>query len=287
MEYILQNFSGCLGCHWTSYIGILLLSLLAVALITGAIHSRNYYRPNPGVCLSLKENWKGPVLFVTAHPDDECMFFGPSMINSVWNAGKENVYLLCLTTGNYYGLGSIRKKELFKAAKELGLNLNNVFVVDDSAFLDGGDQHWDSSKVFNEIENKIKQFKIRTVVTFDDYGVSGHINHVAIYVALSTRLCRNYCIPNSVKLYTLESVNMLRKYSSIIDLAYSVIHTYVYLYFNPNGQILFLSGLSDLLKLQKAMRKHGSQLVWFRHLYVLFSRYMMVNNLKLEGRLNV
>ena len=38
-------------------------------------------------------------LFVTAHPDDECMFFSPT-IYGLQKDGWE-VYLLCLSTGNY------------------------------------------------------------------------------------------------------------------------------------------------------------------------------------------
>lgn len=30
---------------------------------------------------------------------------------------------------------------------------------------------------------------------------------------------------------------------------------------------------------QRAMSCHRSQLLWFRHLYVLFSRYMRINSL--------
>lgn len=38
------------------------------------------------------------VLFITAHPDDECMFFGPTILHYT---RKKNcvVYLMCLSTG--------------------------------------------------------------------------------------------------------------------------------------------------------------------------------------------
>lgn len=38
------------------------------------------------------------ILFVTSHPDDECMFFGPSIITLTRKPGA-NVYLLCLSKG--------------------------------------------------------------------------------------------------------------------------------------------------------------------------------------------
>ena len=41
------------------------------------------------------------VLFVMAHPDDETMFFGPSIINLCRQQPKVQVFLLCLSTGDY------------------------------------------------------------------------------------------------------------------------------------------------------------------------------------------
>lgn len=40
------------------------------------------------------------VLIVTAHPDDECMFFGPTIFR-LCEQGAE-VYLLCLSNGNFF-----------------------------------------------------------------------------------------------------------------------------------------------------------------------------------------
>eukprot|EP01104_Vermistella_antarctica_P013269 TRINITY_DN3994_c0_g1_i2.p1 TRINITY_DN3994_c0_g1~~TRINITY_DN3994_c0_g1_i2.p1 ORF type:complete len:207 (-),score=0.87 TRINITY_DN3994_c0_g1_i2:28-648(-) len=53
------------------------------------------------------------VLYVTAHPDDEAMFFVPS-ITSMTSTDACEVHLLCLSTGNYDGLGDIRKAELMR-----------------------------------------------------------------------------------------------------------------------------------------------------------------------------
>ena len=49
---------------------------------------------------------KKRILFVTAHPDDECMFFGPAILNLNQYC---KVYLLCLSSGNLL-LYSILKK---------------------------------------------------------------------------------------------------------------------------------------------------------------------------------
>lgn len=40
---------------------------------------------------------------------------------------------------------------------------------------------------------------------------------------------------------------------------------------------VFVSGIKEYMQAIQAMRAHRTQLVWFRWLYVLFSRYMWVN----------
>lgn len=49
------------------------------------------------------------LLLVTAHPDDETMFFRPLIeeLNST-----HNIHLLCFSNGDRYGLGKIRGEEL-------------------------------------------------------------------------------------------------------------------------------------------------------------------------------
>jgi len=41
------------------------------------------------------------VLFVIAHPDDECMFFGPSILHFTQKE-KAMVFLICFTNGWYH-----------------------------------------------------------------------------------------------------------------------------------------------------------------------------------------
>lgn len=44
-----------------------------------------------------------------------------------------------------------------------------------------------------------------------------------------------------------------------------------------NQRAVFTSGLRQYVTTVQAMKRHASQLVWFRYLYVAFSRYMWVN----------
>jgi N-acetylglucosaminylphosphatidylinositol deacetylase len=71
-------------------------------------------------------------LFVLAHPDDETVFFTPTV-----HAMREqsNLHILVLSNGGYDGLGKIREKEMEKAAEYLGFK--DFKVVDDKEILDG------------------------------------------------------------------------------------------------------------------------------------------------------
>ncbi|CDJ56814.1 N-acetylglucosaminylphosphatidylinositol deacetylase, putative [Eimeria maxima] len=118
-------------------------------------------------CDEREEQAKIGVLFVTAHPDDECMFFAPSL--SLFASKKERfeVFLLCLSTGDYAGLGTTRKAELFAAAAAFGILKENVCCVDEGDMKDGWNK-WSSKSIF----------------TFDCRGVSSHPNHVSVYEGL-------------------------------------------------------------------------------------------------------
>ena len=64
---------------------------------------------------------------VTAHPDDEVMFFAPALLC----LGEEfTIHILCLSTGDYDGLGAMRKLELTKACAQLGIPPERVTVID-------------------------------------------------------------------------------------------------------------------------------------------------------------
>lgn len=72
------------------------------------------------------------------------------------------------------------------------------------------------------------------------------------------------------KIFTLTSVNACRKYMFLLDLLPSLL-------FSSNW---FILNLRDYKLIQQAMAQHKSQMVWFRRLYVIFSRYMLINTLR-------
>ena len=66
---------------------------------------------------------------VTAHPDDEVMFFSPTILTLV-GFGVE-VSAICLSLGNADGLGDVRRQELVASYSALGVPSTNVDIVDD------------------------------------------------------------------------------------------------------------------------------------------------------------
>jgi len=171
------------------------------------------------------------VLIVTSHPDDETMFFGPTILSlcrGKSNFESKNLFLLCMSTGDHKNIGSKRKFELYNACKILGIPEENITIL--------------------------------------RHGISGHKNHSSIYSAMAYLVMENR-LPSATKVFALRSVNVLRKYSSLLDVPMSFIL----------ASVVYTASVKDWCILHKAMAAHGSQNVWFRKLYMLFSRYILIN----------
>ncbi|KAL3998504.1 GlcNAc-PI de-N-acetylase family protein [Acanthocheilonema viteae] len=205
-------------------------------------------------------------LLVIAHPDDETMFFTPTL-HGLRLSGS-NIYLLCISTGNSNGLGVIRKYELASAFTVHGLSLDNLTVLDYDNFQDGFIQ-WSKEELAKVILRHIQMLDVDLVITFDEGGVSAHPNHIGCFRALQY-LYTIGLIPAGVQIFVLESVSIWRKYMIFLDALISSFHsTFLYI----SSPLLYITAW-------RAMWAHRSQLVWFRYLYMLFSRYVLINTLK-------
>ncbi|XP_055992573.1 N-acetylglucosaminyl-phosphatidylinositol de-N-acetylase isoform X1 [Sorex fumeus] len=206
-------------------------------------------------------------LLVIAHPDDEAMFFAPTVLGL--GRGGHRLSLLCFSAGNYYNQGKIRKKELLQSCEVLGIPPSRVMIIDNRDFPDDPDVQWNTESVASVLLQYIQVNGISLVVTFDARGVSGHNNHIALYTAVRS-LHSEGKLPKGCSVLTLQSVNVLRKYISFLDLPFSLSHT---------QDVLFVLTSEEVARAKRAMSCHHSQLLWFRRLYVLFSRYMRINSL--------
>ncbi|XP_034828008.1 N-acetylglucosaminyl-phosphatidylinositol de-N-acetylase [Maniola hyperantus] len=243
------------------YIGVWLLGYLCVCCVVYRRYARKLPTRIRGA-LGAKR-----VLLVIAHPDDECMFFGPTIFR-LCEQGAE-VYILCLSNGNYEGKGIERRKELWDACQHLGVPDTNICLMTDSRLPDTPKAQWPAPVIAKLIEHKLEALDIDTLVTFDRGGISSHPNHSAVFYAVAYMFVEKN-MPQKCTVYTLDSVNILRKYLGFLDLPLS---------FVLSSKRYFLRW-TESRRVTRAMKRHRSQMVWFRYLYVIFSRYMVINTLR-------
>jgi N-acetylglucosaminylphosphatidylinositol deacetylase len=203
---------------------------------------------------------------VIAHPDDEAMFFVPTVSSFV--AAGADCFLLCLSSGNYDGLGATRRTELVASAQVLGIPATHVQTIDDPLLQDGPKESWPAREIGGVLDTFVKRHRIDTLVTFDAQGVSGHPNHISVHVGVRDFIQQS---TSTVRAYQLESTNILRKYLGIVDFIWSQLLTT----FSRDGRLLLCS--PNPLLSYWAMCAHASQFVWYRYLFVIFSRYTFMN----------
>ncbi|KAJ1609700.1 N-acetylglucosaminyl-phosphatidylinositol de-N-acetylase [Cryptosporidium canis] len=121
--------------------------------------------------------------------------------------------------GNYYGLGKVREKELYDACGELGITKERVRVVSNDRLQDQPNERWSHKDVIHEVESFVDEHSIDFIVTFDEYGVSGHINHISTYESLREWI-RGSQRESYPKVYVLETSNIFIKYSGLFSMVY-------------------------------------------------------------------
>lgn len=256
---------------------------------------------------------------VVAHPDDESMFFLPSVFG-IKKEPDANVWLLCLTTGNYDGLGKIRSKELYRTGREI-LGLDRLLLCDDAEIQDHPRDSWDIARAATLIETTLqdaltikeeegsksttttpRRYSNIQIVTFDYYGVSGHVNHRDTFLAC-LRFCSDHdrfvaSVPSkdriaTVEMWTLESESsLIFKYFPIMPwirlflscfglLPPSYSSSLISSYGNrkKSDDVIYFYLHLPLLN-WRAMASHASQFVWYRRLFVVFCCYTYTNKLR-------
>lgn len=240
------------------------------------------------------------ICLLIAHPDDEAMFFAPTVLALTKPSLGNHLKILCLSSGNADGLGEIRRKELVRSALLLGIrNADDVLVLDDPQFPDSMTKTWDAKAISTLLASTFApkmaklspksapEVNIDLVITFDKQGVSSHPNHISLYhgalLFVQSVMQRHSGWEPAIKLYTLTSINVFRKYISIFEAPFTVtIASFTKKYGGdfPTPQ-LFVNGPLGYRKSQRAMTEaHQSQMRWFRWGWIGVSRYMIVNDLK-------
>ncbi|XP_071715984.1 uncharacterized protein [Rutidosis leptorrhynchoides] len=254
------------------YLISVLVAVVWIASLCKFLHATLYPYPSPILNIDDEYLPKRNVLLVIAHPDDESMFFSPT-INQLTSRGH-NVHILCMSTGNADGIGDVRKKELYRASAILKVPNLQVTVLDHPEFQDGFGKVWSSSIISKIVEKKVLAHAIDTIITFDSYGVSGHCNHRDVHHGV-----QRYLLDTSsrdIEAWELVSTNLIRKFSGPIDIWLSLWSSGENTL--PESKECFLN--DHPRRSYAAMSEHRSQWVWFRKLFVIFSSYTYVNTLR-------
>jgi len=122
-----------------------------------------------------------PVVGIFAHPDDEA--FGPSGTLAQFARDGRDVYIICVTKGDAGenhsdedgDLKIIREDELRASAKELGVK--DVFFLN---FKDGTLSNNIYHDVADALQKKLEELQPEIVITLENRGISGHLDHIAV-----------------------------------------------------------------------------------------------------------
>lgn len=247
------------------------------------------------------------ICLLIAHPDDEAMFFSPTITALTAPDLENHLKILCLSSGDADGLGETRKGELAVSAVMLGLRAaNDVLVLEDEAFPDSMTATWPTAKITQVLSSAFApsatqghkktppEAKVDVIITFDKHGVSDHPNHKSLYYG-----ARAWALgilkgkegwKNPVEMYTLTSTNIARKYMSFLDAtitlsigAFRGLRAGKKRVKEEPPSLVFISSYDGYRKGQKAMTQgHKTQMRWFRWAWICIGRYMIVNDLKRE-----
>jgi N-acetylglucosaminylphosphatidylinositol deacetylase len=112
--------------------------ILLVTLLSPTTSPHTFLPPyNP---LIIPPNDPARILLLTSHPDDECLFFAPTLLALLRQGAcpqgvnasefrKNEVHSLCLSTGNAHGLGAVRAEELERSLDILGVDKDKRRVL--------------------------------------------------------------------------------------------------------------------------------------------------------------
>ncbi|KAA8646014.1 hypothetical protein EYZ11_009666 [Aspergillus tanneri] len=289
----------------------LLVTFVVVPLIL--YHLLAYHLANHPLLVSRDFRKSTSILYVTAHPDDESLFFSPSLLYRSDDPSVpylKNFYLGNWTNidceGDYDGKGQTRRAELKRACSSAGIPADRCVSLDHYELQDNPTQWWKEDLISELVDDHVRRWKADLIVTFDDGGISGHINHRAVNsgvrypplppyrVSMSkdeNNENRKYIESKSIPAYALQTKFLLRKYAGLADLlptsvpfAWRIVAA---LFSSPRDgadvdpdHVLLVTPWGKYFQSRELFAQHASQYSWDRVLYLIISRYMWYNDLR-------
>jgi len=197
------------------------------------------------------------------------------------------VFSLCLSHGDSEGLGQVRREEFHRAMDVLKIPKSRRWILNHPLLQDDIKMMWESNVIATQVEPYVTDYGIDTILTFDDYGVSSHPNHISIIRGIRHML-ETKLFAKPPKVYSLSTVPLFQKYTGVFGGVFARFSwglktvlkglPFVNLFMSDLAAApVFISGAEQYIRGLSAMKQHRSQMVWFRWLNVFFSRYMWVN----------
>ncbi|KAI3406824.2 GPI12 [Candida oxycetoniae] len=240
------------------------------------------------------------VYFIIGHPDDEVMFFAPTILELSKSWYGNDVELISFSKGDavHESMARIRSQELYNSARMLGVDRSKVHIL---SYKDGMNETWSFDSVAKSLGKIIdldkKTKKGIVLITFDESGVSSHPNHISLYYG--TKEFFKTLPPKSkqvTKLFTLKSLGFWEKYSFTLLTNIELFVNYISIlirkfapvninvsFFSPVNNSTSIKIYSDLNMLACSYAAmaygHFSQMVWFRYGWLALSRYLTYNHL--------
>ena len=232
---------------------------------------------------------------VVAHPDDEVMFFAPTILELDSRLPPNVEFnVVCLSKGGADELGDTRVQELKESVNLLLANSKRQYQLQQHDYPDGHEETWDQESVQSTIKDSVLQGRRSSVLlTFDDKGVSKHVNHIACHEAVSNLVQDESNVKAALYLDSYGD-NIVLKYSAFFWeiwkltrdwFLHRVLPTSSYNENKPATEITLMSDYSSyILSFASMLHSHKSQMVWFRYGWWTFSRFVFVNDLKMVNK---
>lgn len=202
--------------------------------------------------------WESPtldadLLVLAAHSDDEALYFGPAIAQSI-NAGK-NVQVAYLT---HHFATRVRPHETLDSLWVLGVRSYPIFGLfpdKQSTSLAHAYTIFPKEKVLEYEINLIRRFKPEVILSHDFAGEYGHGAHMVLSDVLKQAL-------------VLSSDFNVYPQSAVVYGTFSPLKVYIHLYaqqpilLNVNTPLTAFNALSPLQVARAAYEKHVSQHIW-------------------------
>lgn len=232
-------------------------------------------------------NHKTSLSLIIAHPDDEIMFFGPTLQQlDLLLPADIRLNIVCLSTGNAENLGTTRERELRQAVNFLFANSARNMELFQLNYTDGMDVTWNADDISKSVTSLVlsPQGSDREILlSFDGSGVSSHLNHISCHHAVERMLQDNEKVHSAIFLDS-HSRNPLLKYSFFIRSLSHIAMEKLSGRTNLGSIRLFNTYPQYLALLATMTNAHQSQMAWFRYGWWFFSSFVFLNDLKIVSK---